>query len=255
MPLEIVTVPCLSDNYAYLAHDAATDTTAVIDVPEVLPILNALRDRRWRASHILITHHHSDHIAGVEALAAATGARVIGAAADAHRLPALDEALVAGDIVRIGMDEGHVIDVPGHTIGHIAFHFPASRAVFTADSLMACGCGRLFEGTPAQMWDSLSALAQLPPETLVCSGHEYTQSNIRFALSVDTGNPALQARAARVEVLRAAGLPTVPVPLSEELATNPFLRASDAAMKASLGMAAAPDAEVFARLRGMKDRF
>jgi hydroxyacylglutathione hydrolase len=255
MPLEIVTVPCLSDNYAYLAHDAATDTTAVIDVPEVLPILNALRDRRWRASHILITHHHSDHIAGVEALAAATGARVIGAAADAHRLPALDEALVAGDIVRIGMDEGHVIDVPGHTIGHIAFHFPASRAVFTADSLMACGCGRLFEGTPAQMWDSLSALAQLPPETLVCSGHEYTQSNIRFALSVDTGNPALQARAARVEVLRAAGLPTVPVPLSEELATNPFLRASDPAMKASLGMAAAPDAEVFARLRAMKDRF
>jgi hydroxyacylglutathione hydrolase len=177
-----------------------------------------------------------DHIAGVEALAAATGARVIGACGRCRTVClALDEALVAGDIVRIGMDEGHVIDVPGHTIGHIAFHFPASRAVFTADSLMACGCGRLFEGTPAQMWDSLSALAQLPPETLVCSGHEYTQSNIRFALSVDTGNPALQARAARVEVLRAAGLPTVPVPLSEELATNPFLRASDACDESKSG--------------------
>lgn len=241
MPLEIITVPCLSDNYAYLAHDAATETTAVIDVPEATPILNALRARGWRASHVLITHHHDDHIAGVEALAAATGARVFGAAADAHRLPPLDEALAEGDVIRIGMDEGHVIAVPGHTSGHIAFHFPQSRVAFTADSLMSAGCGRLFEGTPEQMWASLSKLMALPADTLICSGHEYTASNIRFALSVDPDNPALLARAARVTAARTRNEATVPVPLSEELATNPFLRARDAAD--------------FARLRALKDRF
>ncbi len=241
MPLEIITVPCLSDNYAYLAHDAATETTAVIDVPEAAPVLNALRARGWRASHVLITHHHDDHIAGVEALAAATGARVFGAAADAHRLPPLDEALAEGDVIRIGMDEGRVIAVPGHTSGHIAFHFPQSRVAFTADSLMSAGCGRLSEGTPDQMWGSLSKLMALPADTLICSGHEYTASNIRFALSVDPDNPALQARAARVAAARAQGEPTVPVLLSEELATNPFLRARDAAD--------------FARLRALKDRF
>ena len=241
MPLEIITVPCLSDNYAYLAHDAATETTAVIDVPEATPILNALRARGWRASHVLITHHHDDHIAGVEALAAATGARVFGAAADAHRLPPLDEVLSEGDVIRIGMDEGHVIAVPGHTSGHIAFHFPQSRVAFTADSLMSAGCGRLFEGSPDQMWDSLSKLRALPADTLICSGHEYTASNIRFALSVDPENPALQARAARVAAARARNEATVPVLLSEELATNPFLRAKDAAD--------------FTRLRALKDRF
>lgn len=255
MPLEIVTVPCLSDNYAYLAHDAATEATAVIDVPEAAPILNALRARGWRASHVLITHHHNDHIAGVEALAAATGARVIGAAADRHRLPPLDEALAEGDLVRIGMDEGQVIDVPGHTIGHIAFHFPQSAAVFSADSLMSGGCGRLFEGTPDQMWHSLQKFMRLPAETLVYSGHEYTASNLRFALSVDPENMALQARVDRVSELRARGEATVPLTLAEELATNPFLRAADPALKERLGMAQATDAAVFARLRAMKDKF
>lgn len=255
MPLQLLTVPCLSDNYAYLVHDPATETTAIIDVPEVLPILNALREHGWRASHVLITHHHDDHIAGVEALATATGARVIGAAADAHRLPPLDEAVAEGDRVRIGMDEGHVIAVPGHTSGHIAFHFPASHLAFTADSLMAAGCGRLFEGTPDQMWQSLTKLMALPPQTIICSGHEYTLSNLRFALSVDPGNDALKARVAQCERLRAEGTPTVPVSLAEELATNPFLRATDPGMKARLGMAGASDAAVFARLRAMKDRF
>ncbi|WP_284162709.1 hydroxyacylglutathione hydrolase [Frigidibacter sp. SD6-1] len=255
MPLEIVTIPCLADNYAYLAHDAATGTTGVIDVPEVTPILNALAARGWKASHILITHHHDDHIAGVETLATATGARVIGAAADAHRLPPLDEAVAEGDSVLLGMGAGRVIEVPGHTVGHIAFHFPDSAVVFTADSLMSCGCGRLFEGTPDQMWESLTKLAALPDETLVCSGHEYTQSNIRFALSVDPENAALKARAARVAALRARGEATVPVTLAEEKATNPFLRATDPGMKARVGLAGAPDAKVFAHLRALKDRF
>lgn len=255
MPLEIVTVPCLADNYAYLAHDAATAATAVIDVPDASAVLNALRGRGWRATHVLITHHHDDHIAGVESLSAATGARVFGARADAHRLPALEEGLVAGDRIRIGLEEAHVIDVPGHTVGHIAFHFPLSRALFSGDSLMSCGCGRLFEGTPAQMWQSLSNMATLPDDTLVYSGHEYTASNIRFAQSVDPDNAALADRAARVAALRAQGLPTLPVSLAEERATNPFLRATDPAMKRRLGMPDASDADCFAELRARKDSF
>jgi hydroxyacylglutathione hydrolase len=255
MTLQIVTVPCLSDNYAFLAHDAATGATAVVDVPEAAPILNALREREWKASHILITHHHDDHTQGVGALAAATGALVIGAAADAHRLPHLDRAVVPGDAIRIGMDEGQVIDVSGHTVGHLAFHFPASRVVFTADSLMACGCGRLFEGKPAQMWDSLTRLAAFPPETVVCSGHEYTTSNIRFALTIEPGNSALQDRARATEAARAKGEPTVPSTLALELATNPFLRARLPEVKAAIGLPAATDAESFAEIRARKDRF
>jgi len=255
MPLELVTVPCLADNYAYLIHDGATDATAVIDVPEAPPILNALAARGWRLSHILITHHHSDHIDGVEALAAATGARVIGAAADRHRLPPLDEAVREGDTIRIGMEAGTVIDVPGHTVGHIAFHFPESRLVFTADSLMAFGCGRLFEGTAGQMWDSLSKLAALPPDTLVCSGHEYTASNARFALTIEPGNPDVIARSEAVTAARAAGRATVPSLLSEELATNPFLRARLPAVKGAIGLPQATDAEAFAEIRARKDRF
>ena len=255
MALDIVTVPCLKDNYAFLAHDVATGATAVVDVPEAAPILNALRERGWRASHILITHHHDDHIAGVKALAAATGARVIGAAADAHRLPPIDDAVAEGDIVRIGMDEGRVIDVSGHTVGHVAYHFPASKVVFTADSLMALGCGRVFEGTMPQMWRSLSKLAQLPPDTRVCSGHEYTAANARFALTIEPQNAALISRAEAVEAARREGRPTVPSLLSEELATNPFLRAGLPEVKRAVGMPEAGDAEVFAEIRSRKDRF
>ncbi|MCB2135893.1 MAG: hydroxyacylglutathione hydrolase [Rhodobacteraceae bacterium] len=255
MPLEIVTVPCLADNYAFLAHDVATGATAVVDVPDAAPIMNALRARGWRASHILITHHHNDHIDGVKALAAATGARVIGAKSDAHRLPRLDDAVSEGDAIRIGMDSGVVIDVPGHTVGHVAFHFPESRVVFTADSLMALGCGRLFEGTAAQMWDSLSKLAALPPETIVCSGHEYTAANGRFALTIEPENSALISRCEEIAAARAAGRATVPSTLATELATNPFLRANLPEVKSALGMTTAADAEVFAEIRARKDRF
>lgn len=255
MPLEIVTIPCLADNYAYLLHDAATGATAVVDVPEVGPIVAELKARGWRLSDILITHHHADHIQGVAELVAATGAKVTGAAADAHRLPPLDRAVAEGDQISLGSETGRVLDVSGHTLGHIAYHFPASRAVFTADSLMALGCGRLFEGSPAQMWQSLGKLAALPPETLVCSGHEYTQSNARFALTVDPDNPALISRSERVAAARAEGRPTVPSTLAEELATNPFLRAGAPQIKAALGLSEATDAECFAEIRRRKDRF
>lgn len=255
MPLQLVTIPCLSDNYAYLVHDAATGATAVIDVPDAAPILNALEARQWKASHILITHHHDDHIVGVETLAAATGAKVIGNKADAHRLPPLDEAVSPGDTIRIGMEAATVIDVPGHTVGHVAYHFPASNLAFTADSLMACGCGRLFEGTPTQMWESLQRLAALPVDTVICSGHEYTASNIRFALTIEPGNADLVARAQATEAARAKGIATVPSMLSLELATNPFLRAARPDVKAQIGMPGASDAESFAEIRGRKDRF
>ncbi len=255
MTFQIVTVPCLSDNYSYLAHDLASGATAVIDVPEAGPILRELAARDWKASHILLTHHHSDHIDGVEALAAATGAHVIGAAADAHRLPPLDLAVAPGDTVRIGMQQGHVIDVPGHTIGHVAYHFPEARALFTGDSLMVMGCGRLFEGTPAQMWDTLTRLIELPDGTRIFSGHEYAATNTRFALTVEPDNAALKTRADTIDHVRAAGGYTVPATLAEERATNPFLRAALPEMKSALGMQDASDLAVFTELRARRNGF
>lgn len=255
MALELVTIPCLSDNYAFLLHDAASGQTAVVDVPDAQPILEALKARGWKLSDILITHHHSDHIQGVDALRAATGAKVWGAAADAHRLPALDTKLTEGSTVSVGSEKGTVIDVRGHTIGHIAYYFPESGLAFTADSLMACGCGRLFEGTGEQMWVSLSKLAALPPETVICSGHEYTAANIRFALSLEPDNPMLMSRSSRVAAARERGVPTVPSTLSEELATNPFLRASLPQMKIAAGLPDETDAAVFSEIRARKDRF
>jgi len=255
MSLEILTIPCRTDNYAYLAHDPATGATAVIDVPESGPILDALARHGWTLSDVLLTHHHGDHVEGLDALLAQAPARVIGAAADAHRLPPLDIAVSEGDTVTIGAERGHVIDVSGHTVGHVAFHFPDSGAAFTADSLMALGCGRVFEGTMEQMHASLGKLAALPPETLVYSGHEYTQANAAFAQTVDPGNPRLAARTEAIARARAEGRPTVPATLSQELETNPFLRAQDPAIRAHLGMDEATDAEVFAEIRRRKDRF
>ena len=255
MPLEIRTIPCLSDNYAFLAHDSETGATAVVDVPEAGPIIAALAETGWTLSDVLVTHHHYDHVEGLSELLATHPARVIGSAADAHRLPPLDLAVADGDTFTIGAQVGTVIDVSGHTINHLAFHFPASKALFTADSLMALGCGRVFEGTKPQMHGSLQKLAALPGDTLVCSGHEYTAANAKFALSVDPGNPALISRVRDVTEKRAGGTPTVPSLLSEELATNPFLRPNDPAIQAHLGMTGANAADVFSEIRTRKDNF
>lgn len=255
MPLELVTVPCLKDNYAFILHDPASQATAVVDVPEAAPIRAALLSRGWRLTHVLLTHHHADHVDGLADLLAGHDAQVIGAAADAHRLPPLHRQVEEGDSFHLGRFEVRVIDVPGHTVGHIAFHIPAAAMVFTGDSLMAMGCGRLFEGTPGQMWISLCKLAALPRNTQVCSGHEYTMSNARFAQSLEDMSPALILRLDAIARAREKGLPTVPSLLSEELATNPFLRAGDPALKAALGMPDAEDAAVFAELRSRKDRF
>ena len=255
MPLDLVTIPCRQDNYAYLIHDPQSGATALIDAPEAAPILAALSVRGWQLGQIFITHHHTDHVEGVAELRAATGAQVSGAAADAHRLPPLDRALVPGDSVTVGAESGSVLDMPGHTIGHIAFHFAAAQLLFTADSLMALGCGRLFEGTAEQMWRALGTLDALPDATLVCSGHEYTQSNARFAQTIEPGNTALHARAARIAEARAKDMPTVPSLLGLERATNPFLRAHLPHVKSSLGLPNASDVESFAELRQRKDRF
>lgn len=248
MPLELVTLRCLSDNYAYLLHSDAG--TVLVDAPEAMPILTELEARGWGLDAILLTHHHDDHVQAVPEIVATTGARVIGAAADAHRLPPLDLRVAPGEPLELLGEAVTVIDVPGHTVGHLAFHFPASAMAFTADSLMALGCGRLFEGDPAMMWDSLSRLNALPGETLICSGHDYCAGNGAFALSVDGDNEALQARLSAIAEARS---PCAPATLEMERATNPFLRV--AALREGLGMAGQDDAAVFARLRRMKDDF
>ncbi|TRW95718.1 hydroxyacylglutathione hydrolase [Paracoccus sp. M683] len=245
---QLVTIRCLQDNYAYLVHGGGE--TVLIDAPEAAPILAALAERGWTLDQILLTHHHADHIQAVAEIVAITGARVTGAAADAHRLPPLDEAVAPGDVIAVCGETAHVIDVSGHTVGHIAFHLPDSQLAFTADSLMAIGCGRLFEGDAPMMWDSLSRLNALPAETLICSGHDYCAGNGAFALSVDPDNAALKQRLSGVA---GGDLPCAPATLATERATNPFLRVAELAP--ALGMAGAPDAQIFARLRAMKDAF
>ncbi len=252
-PLELVTIPCLTDNYAYLVHDPATGETALVDAPEAAPIKAELDKRGWTLTDILITHHHHDHIGAVDDLRGT--ARVVGAAADAERLPRLDLAVTEGDLIRVAGQQVHILDVSGHTIGHIAFYMPDAGFAFTADSLMALGCGRLFEGSPAMMWDSLQKLRALPDDTLICSGHEYTAANARFALSIDAANPDLISRSTGVDAARAAGQPTVPSTLAEEKRTNPFLRADLPELKAAIGMSDASDVDVFAEVRARKDRF
>jgi hydroxyacylglutathione hydrolase len=255
MPLEIVTVPCLSDNYAYLLRDGATGSVGLVDAPEEAPIEAALKARGWKLDLILITHHHGDHIEGVEALRRAHGAKVAGFGPDRKRLPPLDIALEDGETVALGDSTARVIAVPGHTLGHIAYFFEEALALFSADSLMVMGCGRVFEGTPEQMWASLTRLAALPDETEVYSGHEYAMSNVRFALSVDGENAALQKRAQEIAVARNESRPTVPARLDLERATNPFLRVTDPGFKARLGLENLPDAQVFAEVRRRKDAF
>ena len=255
MPLEILTIPCLSDNYAFLAHDAASGETALVDAPEAGPILAALKDKGWSLSHVLLTHHHWDHVDGLPGILEHHKPKVIGAKADAHRLPPLDLAVAEGDRFEIGGAPVHVYDVSGHTVGHIAFYLPDSAAVFTADSLMALGYERMLEGTPDQMWASLSKLTALPPETTVYSGHEYTQSNGRFALTIEPDNAELISRTEAIARDRASNIPTVPSQLSLELATNPFLRAHLPGVQRNLGMQGAEPARVFAEIRARKDKF
>ncbi|WGH80341.1 hydroxyacylglutathione hydrolase [Jannaschia sp. GRR-S6-38] len=245
----LTTIPCLSDNYAFLFETGGR--RVLVDAPEAGPILAALDGRPL--TDILLTHHHPDHVQGVAELVAATGAKVWGAAADAHRLPPLDHALEPGDRIEIGTETGAVWDVSGHTIGHIAFVFDG--VAFTGDSLMAAGCGRLFEGAPAQMLTSLRQFDTLPGETLIASGHEYTGNNLAFARTLEPSNAQLISRIAEVERLRAEGEPSVPSVLETERHTNPFLRAHIEAIKDATGTSGQSDEATFAATRRAKDAF
>ncbi|MCL3881380.1 hydroxyacylglutathione hydrolase [Marivita sp. GX14005] len=255
MPLELVTIPALSDNYTFLLHDETSGDTACIDVPEADPVLNALSKRGWTLTDIWLTHHHHDHIGGVDDLLDRFDAKITGAKADIHRLPTLNHEVGEGDSFEFGGEKVDVIEVPGHTVGHIAFVLPKAGYAFTGDSLMALGCGRLFEGTAEQMWDSLKKFRDLDGNTLICSGHEYTQTNARFAETIEPDNQALKDRRARIDQARKQGEPTVPSKLDEELATNPFLRADDPSVQSHLDMTGDDPADVFAEIRARKDSF
>jgi len=234
-------VPILSDNYAWLLRDSGAGAVAIVDPADAKPIIAALERAGGRLDLILLTHHHADHVAGTDEVRARFGCKVVGAAADAHRLPKLDQAVKGGDSVALGSASARVIETPGHTRGQINYFFADGEILLCGDTLFSLGCGRLIEGTAAEMFASLRRLAALPAGTRICCGHEYTESNARFALSADPDNAALKARAEQVRQQRAAGNPTLPSLLSDELAANPFLRA--------------PDVATFADLRARKDRF
>ena len=253
MALEVHQFPCLSDNYGFLLHDPASGETACIDSPDAEEYLRQAQVRSWRITQIWNTHWHPDHAGGNEAIKAATGCSVTAPQVEAPKIAAVDRKVLHGDTVSLGGWSAEVIDVGGHTMGHIAYHLPDAGIAFVGDSLFGLGCGRMFEGTPRQFWASLSRLKALPPETTLYCAHEYTAANARFALHADPDNVELQLYAHEVEDKRARAEPTVPVQLGRELATNPFLRADDEAMRNRWG--GEDPVETFARLRAAKDSF
>jgi hydroxyacylglutathione hydrolase len=249
--LQIHQFPCLSDNYGFLVHEPERGATATIDTPDAEEILRQAKAKGWRITDIWNTHWHPDHAGGNAAIKAATGAGVTGPAEVERIGQAPDHVIGEGDVVQLGGASARVLDVGGHTLGHIAYVFADEKVAFVGDALFSMGCGRLFEGTPQQMWTSLSKIAALPRDTTLYCAHEYTEANARFALSVDASNAELQARAAEVKRLRGEGKPTVPMTLDLELRTNPFLRAPT--LKNAIGQTS--DVEAFAELRRRKDNF
>ena len=255
MPAETYLFTCLKDNYGVLMHDPASGATASIDAPEAAPVEAALKKTGWRLTDILVTHHHGDHTAGVGELKANHKCRVVAPRNEAQRIAHVDETVGEGDMVRVGGLDGRVIDTPGHTAGHISYFFAADKLAFVGDTLFSIGCGRVIEGTPEMMWHSLLKLRALPDDTRFYCGHEYTKANVRFAKTIEPDNKALAARAAEVDQEIAAGRPTIPATIGAEKAANPFLRADDAELAKSLGLAGAPAWKVFAEIRERKNRF
>lgn len=246
---------CRSDNYCVLVHEPENGLTACIDTPDPVPIRAALAERGWTLTHIFTTHHHADHTAGHAALKEETGCKIIAPAKEAEHIPAVDETAAEGDIFDFGGHKVQVLETPGHTAGHISYWFPDDKVAFVGDTLFSLGCGRLFEGDAEMMWTSLQKLMALPGETLVYCGHEYSQSNAAFALTVEPGNAALQERAKEITSLRAENLPTVPFTIEAELAQNPFLRPDSAEIQERIGRTGHPLATIFGELRWLKDAF
>jgi len=253
--LEIYQFPCLSDNYGVLLRDADAGVVASIDAPDAAAVEAALKEKGWKLTHILVTHHHWDHTQGNEALKAATGCTIIGPRGEADKVPGIDTKVGEGDTFKFGSFDVEVAETPGHTSGHIIFHIPAAKAAFVGDTLFAMGCGRVIEGRMDQMWSGVEKVAKLPPETALYCGHEYTIANAEFAMSVEPGNEALQKRVEVVKALRAAGKPTLPTTVAEELATNPFIRVKSSEIRASVGLPNGSDAEVFEKVRIAKNNF
>jgi hydroxyacylglutathione hydrolase len=251
--LEIYQFPCRSDNYGVLIHDAENNVTASIDAPEASAVKQALAKTGWTLTHILTTYHHADHTEGNMELKGQTGCTIVGPRNEAARVPGIDVQVGEGDSYDIGAFTAKVFDTPGHTNGHITYWFPTANVCFAGDTLFTMGCGRLLEGNAQTMWTSLSKIKALPPETVIYTGHEYTQANAEFALSVEPGNAALQARAQEVRELRAKGEPTVPTILARELETNPFLRPDSPEIQANLGMEGREEWEIFGEVRRRKD--
>lgn len=253
--LQIWMFPCLQDNYCYLVRDAETGITAVVDTPEVPAIERALDDTGWTLDFILNTHHHWDHAGGNIELKKTTGCAIVGPKADADRIPGIDIALGENETFQLGARSARIYDTPGHTRGHIVYHFEADGAAFVGDTLFSMGCGRLFEGTPEQMWNSLQKIMRWPSETRIYCAHEYTQGNARFALTVEPGNQALVDRVRQVDRLRQDDLPTIPTTVQLEKDTNPFLRPDSENLRSTLAMQSSSVVDVFAETRRRKDKF
>jgi hydroxyacylglutathione hydrolase len=247
---------CLKDNFGALIHDSATAATAAIDAPDADAVIAAAMSQGWELTDLLLTHHHADHVQGLPGLKARyPKIRVAGPAKEASRIGAIDIALAEGDLVRVGDIAAKVIETPGHTAGHIVYWFEEDEIAFCGDTLFALGCGRVFETPLAVMWNSLVKLANLPGETEVYCGHEYTEANARFAITIEPDNAALKDRIEEIAKRRAAGRATLPTTIAAELASNPFLRAEEPEVQSRLGMGGADPAAVFAEIRSRKDRF
>lgn len=253
--LEVHQFPTRSDNYGVLIHDPNTGATAAIDAPDAEQLLAALHEKGWSLTHILTTHHHHDHTAGNTIVKRMTGCTIVGPAREADSIPGIDVGVKEGDTVEIGGAKARVIETPGHTRGHVSYLFPEDGIVCVGDTLFSVGCGKLLEGDAKTMWSSLEKLAKLAPETKLYCGHEYTNANCRFALTVEPENAALQLRAVEAATLAKEGKPALPTTIKQELATNPFLRPSSPAIQKRLGMEGQPLYEIFGEIRRRKDRF
>jgi hydroxyacylglutathione hydrolase len=255
MPAQTYLFPCLTDNFGVLLHDPESGATAAIDAPEAKAVEDAVAKTGWRLTDILVTHHHGDHTAGIGALKTHYKCRVVAPRNEAQRIAQVDETVGEGDTVRIGALEGRVIETPGHTAGHISYFFPKEKLAIVGDTLFSIGCGRVIEGNPEMMWQSLLKLRSLPDDTQLYCGHEYTAANIRFAKTIEPNNKALAARAEEVARLLAAGKATIPATIGAEKADNPFLRADVPEVAKSVGLAGSPAWKVFAEIRERKNKF